>query len=64
MVDLACLVQRMTFRASFYIALVLVLLLIIYSLKSPYLFTREESFDYLITIYMKFKFNFLFCLEY
>ena len=64
MVDLVCLVQCMTFRASFYIALVLVLLLIIYSLKSPNLFIREESFDYLIIIYMKFKFNFLFCLEY
>ena len=29
-------------------------------LKSSYSFTREESFDYLIIIYVQFKFNSLF----
>ena len=45
MVDLACLVESQTFGESDYIALFQALLLIIYSLKSSCLFTREESFD-------------------
>ena len=48
MVDLACLVKRQSFGESDCIALFQALLLIIYSLKSSYLFTPEESFDCLI----------------
>ena len=32
-----------------------------YSFQNSYSFTREESFDYLIIIYVEFKFSFVFC---